>query len=667
MLTAQRKPVQDDFKKRLWLVAIGIVFGVTVLIGRLWYLQVLYGEYYAQEAESRRLHQLRVRAPRGRIFDRHGEQLFADNRQANDVVLVLAEAKGAGATVPAVCEKLAKLIGIDAVKAAEKVYYESITKKWGPYHQVVVKEDITHADLVQVEEYSAELPGVFAVMRPQRRYQYEGVAGQVLGYVGEVSWDEIDGSDGEYKLGDHLGRTGLEVMYEDVLRGTSGAMVVTRSAGPLPQMRTDRFGRALVTQKSTQLTQIANAGEQAALPGRDIRVSLDLELQAEAERLLREDAYIGGKDTKGPSGAIVVLDADSGEVLALASVPSYDPNAFVTKGRSAEIAAISNHPKAAMLHRAYRAPVAPGSVYKIAMAVAALEEGVITRDSTFYCPGFFKVSAGSRRFHCHQRNGHGSVNIIEALAWSCDVFFYNVGMKLGVERMNAWSLRMGMGNPTGIDLPGERGGLIPSKAWKKEIGQSLHPDDSTEWDWYPGETVIMAIGQGSVLTTTLQNAVMMAAVVNGGRVVKPRLNLEVPPGLSEPIASEATMDVVRAGLKMCVEKMTYRRGTGRRARVEGVEVIGKTGTAQVVRLELLKPYGSRPVITDIPEHLRHNAHFVAGTLDRSPRLAIAIFVEHGHEGGGTASPLAKNLIEFYYKKEGLLEPPAQVASLEGDS
>jgi penicillin-binding protein 2 len=281
------------------------------------------------------------------------------------------------------------------------------------------------------------------------------------------------------------------------------------------------------------------------------------------------------------------------------------------------------------------------------MASAALEEGVINESTTFYCPGKFRLDPNGRAWHCWKRGGHGSVSVVDALAFSCDVFFYNVGLQLGVDRMHDYATRVGLGGKTGIDLAGEAAGLIPSREWREQKLMEVYPNEPWNRRWYPGDTLNFSIGQGDTATTPLQNAMLMAAVINGGYRVRPYLNRALDPELSERIFSDRTIDIIRRGLLKCVEKgPPAPTGTGRAARVEGFQVLGKTGSAQMVGLEHHEQYETEE---DIPKELRDHAWFVAGVLDRDPAIAICILIEHGHHGSSMAAPLAKTVIEYFYQ------------------
>ncbi len=636
-----KKALHEDLPLRIRNVAGVFVLAFLLLAARLWHLQIVNWAEYKNRADNQRLHLQRLEAPRGRIHGADGAVL-ADNRVSHDLVFIPAECDED--EWPEVCRRLGELIGLspdrqaallDKIKAGARE----------PYNQIVVTRDVSWNKLTRVEEYMWALPGVQTVVRHQRRYAYGEVAGQLLGYLGEIGPDELERRP-EYSMGDLIGQAGLERVYEDTLRGTDGHLLVNRYASGVPQLRTDAygnptiqfdsFGRPIKEEKDFRLPPVA---------GEPIHVTIDVGLQDLAERLL-----------KGEQGAIAILNADTGAVLALSSAPGYDPNIFVTTGFNNERLAALSDPVRPMRNRCYQEALAPGSIFKILVAMAALEERVVSEHSTHYCPGVFSLGNHSKR--CWRRGGHGNISVEDSLAFSCDVYYYNVGLELGVDRIHEWARRFGFGGPSGLDLSGEVPGVVPSKAWKVENFPGGEP-----WrrQWYPAETCDLAIGQGYLTITPLQGAVMMASVVNGGRVVKPFLNADaVAPDVSEPLVSERTLQLVRAGLQKCVEKQTAPSGTGRLARVPGITVLGKTGTAQRVGREHYAHYENE---LDIPYALRDHAWFVAGVLDREPRLAMCILVEHGLHGSTGAAPLAKEIIDYYYGREGYSDTPQEIFTL----
>ncbi len=618
----------DGVENRIQLVGICIMVAMAVLCVQFWRLQVLSLNEYSALAESNRVWQKRLASARGVIYARNGEVL-ADNRASADIVIIPGDCPSEQAE--AVCQRLEDWVGVDGAELRGKIE----AHKGAPFTQLLVKRDVTKADRVRIEENQHALPGVTIIVHPNRRYLFGETAGQILGYLGEINRAELDRmGNGGYLMGDLIGKDGIERYYEDRLRGQDGYMLVTKYASGQPQLLTDKLGRPIIARRDTRGHLLnLEAPPVDPRPGDPLDLTLDIGLQQYCESL-----------HKGYYGSIVVLDADTGAVLAMTSTPGYDPSVFVNRGTSAErMELLSGQKPNRMTHRAYREVYPPGSVYKIMLAAAALEEGIITPSTRFYCPGHFMIDGRGRRWHCWRRSGHGGMNLAEALAFSCDVFFYNVGLRLDVDRIVKYSHLMGLGVLTGIDLPGEETGLIPSREWKAALNA-----DKPVWEqqWYRGETVNLSIGQGSTTTTPLQNAVMMACIVNGGYRVRPYLWRDRGPQLSEKIFSDETIAEVVKGLRMCVEKgQPAPTGTGHSAQVPGMTVIGKTGTAQVMALAHIAQYKREE---DIPMHMRHHAWFVAGVIDQTPRISVCILMEHGHSGGGAAAPVAKEVIEYFY-------------------
>lgn len=626
LLAKPEKKQIAGFDWRVRLIALGLLIAGGILVARLAHLQIVQGDQYAVQAKENRIHSILLRAQRGTIYGRGGTVL-ASNRAAYDLFLVPKECQGYEEDI---CARLEHLVGTDA----DALMGEIEEHRHEPYTQIEVKRDITRTELSRVEEMAYCLPGVGTLVRPQRRYHYGRVGGQLMGWLNEIGRAELDEMP-KYRRGDLIGRAGLEMAYEDTLKGTHGRMVVTRYNLGMPQIRTDAYGNLrMVSDQRGRRVVVEDRND--PISGRPIHVSLDIALQAKAEEILGTER-----------GAIVVLNAETGEVLALASMPGYDPNTFVDADQQHEKRAVAallsnkDHLKR-MRHRAFQEHYAPGSVFKVMMATAALEEGVITRDTTFFCPGHF--SLGNTTWRCWKRGGHGNIAVVDALAYSCDVFFYNVGLELGVERIDAWAEKMGLGTTTGIDLPREDKGLVPSPAWKNVEYAHLNP-----WDraWQPGETVNLSIGQGQCALTPLQTAVMMSCIVNGGKRVRPYLDMDLSPQLSEPFISPETIATVREGMRKCVAKHDFPSGTGRRADIEGLFVIGKTGTAQVVSRSAYAGYDDE---LDIPYNLRDHAWFVAGVLDAEPPIAVAVLFEHGLHGSSGAAPMAGEIIDFFYNK-----------------
>jgi penicillin-binding protein 2 len=638
--------VDAHFDRRLNSIAWAILIALIVLVLRLWQLQVIHWAEYNSKSNNNRLRTQRLDAPRGVIYGRLGlnqEVVLVDDGASNDLLFVLADCDE---DIELVCTRLESLIVMDGQRLREEL--ASVRKANRPYEGLLVKRNIQPAVLGRVQEYSYALPGVFSVIRHQRRYHYGRVAGHVLGYINEIGPEELKRRDTRYRTGDLIGRAGIEWMYEDRLHGKEGLMLVTQYAAGDPQLRTDPYGKTYV-EVDDYGHQLVEERVQNPIPGEPVYLSLDIALQEKAEQLLGDEV-----------GAIVVLNAQTGAILALASSPGYDPNAFVTAGMNETRRRVLHSEPNRLLNRSYQGEYAPGSVFKILMAIAALEEGVIDRNTTYTCTGRFMLQEGAV-WHCWRRNGHGKVNLVDALAFSCDVFFYNVGIQLGVDKIYEWSSKAGFGNATGIDLPGESQGLAPYRFWREEKLRTQFPKEPWNQRWFLGDTVNLSIGQGFFLATPLQNATLMAAVINGGRRVRPYLNSRLSPVLSEPFASEATLALVTEGLTKCIEKgPPAPTGTGHGAAVKGMVVIGKTGTAQVASLAHRKSMAK----TEIPRGLRHHALFVAGTPTMNPPLAISIIIEHGESGSEAAAPLAHELITYFYSE---LRPPEFDLAARGKS
>lgn len=574
-----------------------VVFGLLFL--RLWFLQLVEGEQLRRRSESNRLRTYELPPWRGMILDRKGE-ILVDNRPSFDLLVVLEDVPD-----PALLgRRLASLLRLEGKTLTAQME----AARQAGQHTVRLKTNLNWEEMALVETYKAELPGVFIQIAPKREYRHKGLAPHVLGYLGEISEAQLkSGRFPTYKMGDYLGRAGLEAAWEDYLRGQRG----------FRRLEVDAYGREL-----GQLEQ------KLPTSGANLYLTLDVALQREAEACLR-----------GRAGAIVALNPQNGQVLALASAPAYSQEAFEGGLTAGEWQAIVSRKDFPLENRALRGQYPPGSTFKIIMAVAALEEKIITPKTTFVCTGSLEV--GDHRFHCWKLSGHGSVNLRQAMAASCDVYFYQLGRRLGIERIAKWSRRFGLGSPTGLKLEKEMPGLVASAAWK--LAKYRVP-------WREGDTCSVAIGQGYNLVTPLQMAQVVAAVANGGILYEPQLveKVEGPGGeLLQPFkpvirghlgVQPATLTAVREALAAVVS-----HGTGKRAALAQVGVAGKTGTAQVVALERDKDEKKRP-------KLQHHAWFVAYAPLEEPQLAVAVLVEHGGQGGEVAAPLARRLLAAYFQE-----------------
>lgn len=593
------------FNQRLTGVMVVVVVTFAILILRLFYLQVMEGSEYRRQSEINSIRLQDIDAPRGLIFDRHGTMLV-DNRPSFDLFIVPKDARPIEQTL----EKLSRILQepVDLLQARLDK-----NKKHGAYTPVLIDEDIGRDILAAVEVHRYDLPGVVVKVSPKRHYLYDQHAVHLIGYMGEINAEELQREAyADCKGGDFIGKFGVEKSFEGHLRGVRGGYQVEVNA-------TGQIVRILKTVP--------------AQAGRDITLTIDHELQETAEYLLQDQ-----------SGAVVAVDPDNGEILAMASSPTFDPNNFIV-GMTRDVwSDLINNPFRPLENKAIQAEYPPASTYKIVTAIAGLEEGVIDSEMTHYCPGFYKY--GNRVYRCWRRAGHGDVNVVQALKQSCDVYFYQVGEALGVDRLAWYAKAHGLGAATGIPIDGEASGLIPTAAWKrKRMGVA----------WQGGETLSIAIGQGFNLVTPLQMAMLTAAVGNGGTRYKPIIVKSMQAGangertVTEPEVvgqlpvGDTTLALVRQGLRAVVNEF---KGTAYASRLEDVDFSGKTGTAQVVGR---KPETEGGGAADDEDNIffKDHAWFVAYAPSEHPRIAVAVIVEHGEHGSSAAAPVAREVIRKY--------------------
>lgn len=606
------------FERGLRLFAVGIAAAFALFLGRLVQLQVLQGEEHLERSQRNSIRTERLSAPRGEIVDRKG-RVLATTRPAFHLEVVPSELRDPPRTLAV----LAHLLG-DPPERLQASYGQPRGR--ARFQPLRLADDLDFERLARVESHRHALPGVLTEVRPHRQYPHGTLAAHLLGSLGEVSPTQLEsGRFADYRPGDVVGKSGVEALYEPYLRGRAG-------------------GRNVVVDVAGREVEVLDRVEPR--PGARVVLALDLELQRVAEEALAASAPPG----EPVSGAVVALDPRDGGVLVLASLPAYDPNAFAGRIDPEVWRALTSDPMKPLQNRALSGQYPPGSTYKAFVAAAALQEGLRTPKNAVFCPGGFAF--GNRTYRCWKRGGHGSVDLRRSLMESCDVYYYRAGLDLGIDRLAEYARGFGLGAPTGIGLDGEQPGLVPTSAWKqRRFGQP----------WMPGETVSASIGQGYNLLTPLQLAVSYAALANGGRVLRPRLALEIvqPNGSVsvEPVheirrvpVSEEHLAQVRAGLHAVVDAPG---GTGRRAQVEGLEVAGKTGTAQVVRLE--KTAGKTGLA--IPRPYRDHAWFVAFAPVEEPEIVVAVLVEHGGGGGATAAPIAQRVLQRWWDDKNGIAPP----------
>lgn len=615
---------------RLWLFAFTIFIVFTIFLSRLFYLQIMQGDELRVQSERNSVRTVRIDAPRGNVLDRE-RRVIASTRPAFDVEIIPSELRDADRVYTA----LGTLLDQDEARVRESVGKPRGRARFQP---VSVSSDLSFEQLARVESHRYAMPGVLTEVNPRREYTDGNAAGHLLGTLGEVRADQLEKAGFEtYRQGEIVGQSGLEGVLEAPLRGTAGGRnVVVNVAG----------------------REVERLDEVDPIPGNTAVLTIDLDLQREAVAAYRgeppswapQPVAAQRADETEAMGALVALDPRNGDVLAMVSRPSFDPNAFAGGVQPAVWRALMKDEWKPLQNRAISGQYPPGSTYKAVIAAAALEQGVITPRTRVFCPGSFAF--GRRVYKCWKKEGHGSVDVHEALVRSCDVFFYQAGLKLGVDSIAKYAKALSFGRLTHVGLPEEKPGLIPTAAWKqKRFGEK----------WMAGETVSIAIGQGFDLVTPLQLAVAYGAI-GTGVVMKPRLLLrtEKPDGTlieetapqvdaAVPVSAE-NLAIVRRGLTGVVNEPG---GTGGRGRVPGITVAGKTGTAQVIRLEHFDGVAENK----IPMRYRDHAWFVAYAPADDPEIVVAVLNEHGGHGGSAAAPIAQRVLYRYFEKQGRVVPP----------
>jgi penicillin-binding protein 2 len=579
---------------RLAVASYIIVGMIGVLLLGFWKLQVIDADKYSSMAERNRVRYIPVIAPRGRMLDRDG-RVLVDNRPAFSVLLLRDE--------PALVEKylpgISDGLGIPLDDLRDQL---ANTKNLPKFQPIIIKPDASRADIDFIESHRSDIPVLEMISVSRRRYRPGGFLAHAAGYVGEVSEQQIETSNGKLRPGDFAGKTGLEHQYNDLLQGTDGMRrVVVNSVGK----------------------EVERLATQEAIPGKQIQLTIDEDLQQVAEQSL------GARP-----GAVVALDPHTGEVLAMVSHPALDPNDFAVRISAEDWKNLNEDPQHPLLNRAIQAQLAPGSVFKIVTATAMLEDKNPPENFTTFCPGY--ATFYGRQFKCYiyGKGSHGVAGLHKAILESCDIFFYNVGMRLGIDRLSYYASKLGLGHKTGIDLPSEEPGLMPSAEWAERVYHRK---------WYAGETISVAIGQGAVITTPLQLARMIGGIAMGGVFKQPHLLKDAPNVGEERFAlSEPTVEKITDAMYGVVNEDG---GTARNVRLPGIEVSGKSGTAQVIGYATRERMGKQKKFED-------NAWFVGYAPRRNPEIAVAVLVqESGKHGGEAAGPVVKDVIKAYYDKK----------------
>lgn len=587
------------FLSRTIIAGIGAVALAGVLIAQMVHLQIKQHDHYSVRSKDNRIRVLPLPPTRGLITDREGRAL-AENlptyrlelipEQIDDLETTLAEVKA--------------LLPLSELE--EKRFEKAWKRRRGNFTPVPLKFRLDQEQLAKLAVNQHRLEGVSVSAHLTRYYPYKESTAHVVGYVGRIDQRNLENVDpSNYAGTTHFGKTGIERAYEDILHGWVGEQ----------RVETNAAGRQLRVVESS-----------LPIPGENLRLTLDIELQKFAEQQLGERA-----------GSIVVLDPRNGEVLAFVSQPAYDANLFVNGISVANYKRLNTDKKRPLFNRALKGQYPPGSTIKQLVGLAGLEYGLINRNHSLTCPGYYLLPNSEHRYRDWKRTGHGRTDLDKALVQSCDVYFYDLARNLGIDRIHSYLSQFGLGQKTGIDLTGERRGLLPSRDWKRAKKNEI---------WYPGETLITGIGQGFMLTTPLQLAHSTAILANGGKGFVPQLRAQ---NTAEPVTPVNIPKRYLRDVEHSLQRVTRSRfGTARSLGESHIfEIAGKTGTAQVYALSQNDEDEDAEVRDDIPEHLRDHALFVGYAPTDSPSVAVAVIVEHGGSGGAVAAPIAGSVMQWW--------------------
>jgi penicillin-binding protein 2 len=610
----------EERRLTIRITIVQVLFGsaLAVYLMTFWYLQVVRTDYYTRLSDSNHLRRVILQPQRGLIADADDRPLVS-NRIAFNITLLREKAED----LPGLMPTLARALDVPEDTLRERLARYRGRPRFEP---VVLKEDVDLRDVAMVESRRLELPMLSVAIESRRDYPHGPLAAHALGYVGEATEEQVRRAvERDYDLGDLVGKAGIERQYDDDLRGAKG------------------WKEVVVNSHGREMEEVGEG--RPATPGRPLQVTIDLDLQQALETAYGEEL-----------GSAVFIDPRSGDVLAMISRPAFDPNVFARRFSHDVWASLIGDPRHPLQDRVSLSKFAPGSVFKVAMAIAALEEHVATPSRIDHCNGSYRF--GERTFQCWgiRKGGHGTIGMRDAIIHSCNVYFYRLGNDMGIARISKWAHLLGFGQPTEIDLPHEETGTVPDADWKRKAV----PRDPT---WHPGETISVSIGQGALEVTPLQMAVFAATIGNGGTVHRPRL-VKSQAG-SEGAGDEAgrpgvvrTVPLSASTLAVIKDAMwgVVNEGTGTRARLDGMEVCAKTGTAQVFK-------ASRDVDADkLPKEKRDHAWFVGFAPKDDPQIAFAVFVQNGGHGGTVAAPIARAVLERFFAKRALRQGGFRVAS-----
>ncbi len=595
-MVLQQESNRQLIQQRLNLFRFPVLLIFLILAARLWQLQIIQGADYVLRAERNRIRAIELVAPRGTIADRYNIPLV-ENRPSFDVLLYRESMKNQAATTQFLTQRL----GLKPEDLEERLRR---SKSVGLYHPILIKEDVGMEEISVIEAHRRDYPEIQMGPEPRRLYHYGKLAAHLLGYLGEVTEEELaSGKFPGVKAGALVGRSGVERVYNQVLVGKDGER----------QVLVDSMGR----ERPGFLNEIDS------IIGGEVQLTIDLDLQSIAEKALENKV-----------GSIVAMDPRNGEILVMASAPSFDPNVFASRISGNEWNELINNPDHPLQNRAIQNSYSPGSIFKLIMADAGLEEGLLDDDPSVTCRG--SASFYGRTFHCWEKKGHGTIHLEQAIQKSCNIFFYELGRRLGIDKIYEHAHALGLGERTGIDLPEERSGVMPSTEWKMRTRRAK---------WFAGETISVAIGQGATSTTPMQILRAVSAIAMGGLITTPHVLLHAEgkpdsefkwPVRRIPIGEDHARRI-REGMWQSVNNW----GTGHNAAVPGQDICGKTGTVQVIGNE-----NKQLMREDFEDH-----SWFAGFGNRdNPEIAVVVFIEHGGKGGVAAAPLAQQIFSAYFNK-----------------
>ncbi len=615
-MTKRMKKESPIVESRFLWAGIFVILVIAILSIRLWYIQIYKGSHYRQISENNRIRRIEILSPRGMIFDRHGEVVLG-NRPFFDLVYIPQFIKDKETTF----KILSRLLNTPLSNFDKMLRAGRGRPKFLP---ITIKRNLSIHEVATIEQNKVFLPGIEVNVAPRRDYKQD-LPAHIVGYLGEIDYKTLqrfnsdnDTSQNSYLPGDLVGKQGLEKRWEKYLRGQRGYRLI----------QVDAFGRKTENQSKELERPI-----KPAVAGSDLILTLDLKLQKAVTEAFQ-----------GKYGAVVVINPKNGDILAMVSSPSYDPSIYQDSLSIEKWRSLINDPYKPLFDKTTGGEFPPGSIYKAVVAIAALEEKVITKNSRFNCTGTFEL--GGDVFHCHDRNGHGLVGLRRAMVKSCDVFFYNIGVELGVDRIAKYALDLGLGAKLGVRLNKENDGLVPTSFWKKNIYR---------FPWTVGDTPPISIGQGANLITPIQMASLYATLANNGKIWQPRIVKRIVNHIGEVVKQHEptikkqtslikpeTFRYIRDVLKDVV--MTS-EGTGKRAQVEGFTVAGKTGSVQVVSLKKNRNQD------DVSMRWKEHAMFAAFSPVKDAEIAVAVISENDRIGGGgtSAAPVAGKIIDAYWR------------------